>query len=206
VCSISPAGPAVLAGALLLTAAGCSEQSVPVASAPSGTPTVLAADCVEISHGGQHLALDVVDGLHPLDPDRASLNADFVVDDDLTVEQVAWVLLGARLEKDADGVVYVWATDRTPSFPAVRSMRRTIFESAGSVVEVGDLDLGRTRVAGRPAATAAVTGPRGDYDAWTFTSGRTRFIVYSHQRPAAGPFDLARRVPSLLSPGGCDDG
>ena len=205
VCSISPAGPAVLAGALLLTAAGCSSRSAPVASAPSGTPTVLAADCVEISHGGQHLALDVVDGLHPLDPDRASLNADFVVDDDLTVEQVAWVLLGARLEKDADGVVYVWATDRTPSFPAVRSMRRTIFESAGSDVEVEDLDLGRTRVAGHAAETAAVTGPRGDYDAWTFTSGRTRFIVYTHQRPGAGPFDLARRVPSLLSPGGCDD-
>lgn len=199
------ARPAVLAGALLLAAVGCSSESTPVASQPSGSPTVLEADCVEISHGGQRLALDVVDGLHALDPDRQSLNADFVVGDDLDVEQVAWVLLGARLEKDADGVIYVWATDRTPRFPAVPSMRRTIFESAGSDVEVRNLHLGRIRVAGHPAETAAVSGPRGDYDAWTFTSGGTRFIVYAHQRPGAGAFDLTRRVPSLLNPGGCDD-
>lgn len=202
---IRSALPAAL-GALVLAAAGCSSESARTAAAPSGTPTVLEAHCVEIEHGGQHLALSLVDGLHALDPDTQALNADFVVDDDLTVEQVAWVLLGARLEKDADGVIFVWATERTSRFPAVESMRRTIVESAGSDVVVKGLDLGRTRVAGRPAESATLTSARGDYAAWTFTSGNTRFIVYSHQLPGSGGLDLGRHVPHLLTSGTCDAG
>ena len=196
----------VLTCALLLAGSACSSAGPPPATAPeqpSGTPTALETDCVDIAHGGQHLALDVVGGLHALEPERESLNANFVVDDDLTVEQVAWVLLGSRLEKDADGVIFVWATDRTSRFPAVESMRRTIFESSGADVKVKDLDLGRTTVAGMPAESAALPSDDGEYDAWTFTSGKTRFIVFAHENPHSSAFDLAKRVPGLISAGSC---
>ena len=198
----------VLTCVLLLAGSACTTAGPPPATAPeqpSGTPTALDTDCVDIAHGGQHLALDVVDGLHALDPDREALNADFVVDGDLSVEQVAWVLLGARVEKDAEGVIFVWATELTSRFPAIESMRRTIFESSGADVRVNDLELGRTTVAGLPAESAALPSDDGEYDAWTFTSGKTRFIVFAHENPHSGAFDLARRVPGLITAGSCPD-
>lgn len=196
----------LLAGALMSAVSACSSGSEPPVATPSGSPAILDARCLDLERGGQHLAFDVVGGLHALNLDRAALNADFSVGHDLTVEQLAWVILGARTEKHADGTIYVWATDRSASFPAVESMRRTIFESAGPDASVKDLDLGRTKVAGRPAETAAVAGNDGEYDAWTFTSGRTRFIVFAHQRPGSRGFDLAERVPKLLTAGRCADG
>lgn len=195
----------VTAGVLLLAGAACSPGSGPAVPAPSGAPAILDVDCVDLEHGGQHLALDLVGGLHALDLDRAALNADFSAGRDLAVEQLAWVLLGARNEKDADGVVYVWATDRSSRFPAVESMRRTIFESSGTQARLEDLELGRTTMAGRPAESAVVPGSDGEYDAWTFTVGATRFIVFAHQNPGSGAFDLAGRVPTLLVAGHCPD-
>jgi hypothetical protein len=190
-----------LAGVLMFAVAGCSSGSARRAlQQPSGTPTVLEADCLELEHGGQHLALDVVGGLHPLDPDKQALNADFSVGRGITVEQLAWVLLGARIEKEADGEIFVWATKRTTRFPAVEAMRRTIFESSGTSTK--GLEVGRTRVAGLPAESAVLTTGNGSYDVWTFTPGTTRFIVYAHHLPRAGSFELAR-VPDLLSSGSC---
>ena len=197
---------ALLVGVLMLTGASCATESVsPPAPTPKrGAPDILSSDCLDLKHGAQHLALHVVGDLHALDPDAAALNADFpAAGGDITVQQLAWVLLGAKLEKDADGVVFVWATDRTDEFPAVESLRRTIFESAGSDASVKHLDLGRTKVAGLPAETAEVTNRRGDYNAWTFTSGQTRFIVFAHQQGDTGAFNLANRVPDLLTTGGC---
>jgi hypothetical protein len=200
---IRSAVPVVLAGVLLFAVAGCSSGSARRAQQqPSGTPTVLEADCLDLERGGQHLALDVVGGLHPLDPDKQALNADFSVGRGITVEQLAWVLLGARIEKEADGEIFVWATKRTSRFPAVEAMRRTIFESSGTSTKVKDLEVARTRVAGLPAESAVLTTENGSYDVWTFTSGTTRFIVYAHHLPRAGAFELAR-VPDLLSSGSC---
>ena len=194
----------VMAG-MLLAGAACSSESGPPVPAPSGVPAILDVDCLDLEHGGQHLALDVAGGLHALNLDRAALNADFSAGRGLAVEQLAWVLLGARNEKDADGMIFVWATDRTPRFPAVESMRRTIFESSGTQAQREDLVLGRTTMAGRPAESAVVPGADGDHDAWTFTVGATRFIVFAHQNPGSGAFDLARRVPTLLAEGHCPD-
>jgi hypothetical protein len=190
----------------MLTGAACTSESATTQSRTPGKPQLLDADCLELEHGGQHLAVDVVAGLHALDPDAAALNADFSTGDGVNVEQLAWLLLGARTEKDADGVLYVYATERTSRFPATESMRRTIVQSAGSSAKVKALDVKGARVAGLPAETAAVTSRHGEFDAWTFTSGKTRFIVYTHQRPEAGAFDLARRVPDLFAVGGCADG
>ncbi len=201
---IRPALPAVLAGALMLAGAACTAETAPPAESHGG-PRVIAADCVDLEHGGEHLALDVVRGLHPLDPGSAALNNDYSAGDGIIVEQLAWVLLGARTQQDADGVLFVYATERSSEFPAVESMQRTIFESAGTSVKVTDLELGRARVAGQVAETAALASDNGEYDAWTFTSGKTRFIVVTHQVPDAGPFDLSERVPDLLSAGGCTD-
>ena len=195
----------VAVAGVLLAGAACSSGSGPPVPAPSGVPAILDVDCLDLEHGGQHLAFDVVGGLHALNLDRAALNADFSAGRGLTVEQLAWVLLGARNEKDADGMIFVWATDRTPRFPAVESMRRTIFESSGTDTKLEDLDLGRTTVAGRPAESAVVPGEDGEYDAWTFTSGTTRFVVFAHQNPGSGAFDLAGRVPDLLASGHCSD-
>jgi hypothetical protein len=195
--------PLVLAGALLLACAACTSEPARTHIGNPGQPRIVAADCLDLEHGGEHLALDVVGGLNALDVDRAALNADFSAGHDLTVEQLAWVLLGARNERDADGELFVYATDRSSRFPATESMRRTIVESAGTSATVNKLDLGRTKVAGLAAATAAVTSKNGEYGAWTFTSGKTRFIVYTHQLPDSGPFDLAERVPGLFTAGGC---
>ena len=85
------------------------------------------------------------------------------------------------------------------SFPAIESMQRTIVESTGTGVKTSQLDLGRTKVAALPAESAAVTRKNGEDDAWTFTSGKTRFIVFAHQQPRAGAFDLTARVPGLFS-------
>jgi hypothetical protein len=200
--------PVVLAGALMLALAACTSESAPTTGSrtqPPGEPILLEADCLDLEQGGQHLALDVVQGLHALDLDSAALNADFSAGH-LNVHQLAWVLLGARNEKDADGVLFVYATDRTSSFPATESMRRTIAESAGTSAKVRQLDLGRTTVAGLPAETAAVTSKNGEFDAWTLTSGKTRFIVFAHQEPDAGAFDLSERVPDLFTSGSCADG
>jgi hypothetical protein len=203
---IRSALPVVLAGALMLVLAACTSQSAttPTHSGTPGVPRLLDADCLDLEQGGQHLAMDVAPGLHVLDPNTASLNADFSAGD-LNVHQLAWVLLGARNEKDADGVLFVYATEKASSFPATESMRRTIAESAGSSATVRDLDLGRTRVAGLPAGTAAVTSRNGEFDAWTFTSGQTRFIVFAHQVPDSHAFDLAERVPGLFTSGSCAD-
>jgi hypothetical protein len=198
--------PVVLAGALMLVLAACTSESAPTKDSrtPRGEPILLEANCLDLEQGGQHLALDVVQGLHALDLATAALNADFTAGK-LDVHQLAWLLLGARNEKDADGVLFVYATERTSSFPATESMRRTIAESAGTSAKVTDLDLGRTTVAGLPAETAAVTSKNGEFDAWTFTSGRTRFIVFAHQQPDAGAFDLSERVPGLFASGSCAD-
>ena len=196
----------LVAGALTLALAACSAESTPSAHSDTpGRPKLVATHCLALERGGQHLALDVVDGLHALDIDTAALNADFSAGHGINVEQLAWVLLGARDEKDADGELFVYATDRTSRFPATTSMQRTIFESSGSNTQVKDLDLGQAKVAGLPAESAAVTRKTGEYDAWTFTSGNTRFIVYAHQLPDAGPFDLSARVPGLFKAGGCAD-
>ncbi len=192
-----------LAGALMLAGAACTAEP-----APSGTPRrsgIATADCVDLQHGGARLALDVVNGLHPLDPDRAALNNDYSAGGGITVEQLAWVLLGARSQENADGMLFVYATDRSSRFTAIESMQRTIVETSGPSAKVGDLDLGRARVAGRTAETAAVSGANGVYDAWTFTSGKTRFIVVTDQQPDAGAFDLSKRVPDLLTAGSCTD-
>jgi len=195
-----------LAGALMLAGAGCTSESAPTTNVGTlGEPNLLEAECLDLEQGGQHLAMDVVRGLHALDLASAALNADFSAGDDVNVHQLAWVLLGARTEKNADGVLFVYATDRTSRFPATESMRRTIAESAGSSARVRDLDLGRTRVAGLPAETAAMTSKLGEYDAWTFTSGKTRFVVFTHQLPDSGAFDLSERVPNLFTAGGCAD-
>ena len=115
-----------------------------------------------------------------------------------SVEQVAWVLLGARVEKDADGVIFVCATDRTSRFPAIESMRRTIFESSGADVKVKDLDLGRTTVAGLPAESAALPSDDGRVRRLDLHVGQDAL----HRRsptsmPHSGAFDLAKRVPGL---------
>ncbi len=201
---IRPALPAVLAGALMLAGAACTAETAPPAESHGG-PRVIAADCVDLEHGGEHLALDVVPGLHPLDPGSAALNNDYSAGDGIVVEQLAWVLLGARTQQDADGVLFVYATERNSEFPAVESMQRTIFESAGTSVKLKDLDLGRARVAGRAARTAVASGVRGEFDAWTFTSGKSRFIVVTNQLPDSGAFELSERVPNLLAAGGCTD-
>ena len=200
---IRSALPAVLSGALMLAGAACTAEPAP-AHAPGG-PSVIAADCVDLEHGGEHLALDVVRGLHPLDPGSSALNIDYSAGDGIMVEQLAWVLLGARTQQDADGVLFVYATERSSDFPAIESMQRTILESAGTSVKVTDLELGRARVARQVAETAALASDNSEYDAWTFTSGKTRFIVATHQVPDAGPFDLSERLPDLLSAGGCTD-
>ena len=200
---IRPALAVTLAGALLFAGAACTAEPT-----PSVTPrrsAIATVGCFDLQHGGAHLALDVVEGLHPLDPERAALNNDYSVGDGIIVEQLAWVLLGARSQQNADGVVFVYATDRSSTFPAIESMQRSILESSGQSAKVGDLDLGRARVAGRKAETAAVSGARGVYGAWTFTSGKTRFIVVSHQLPDVGAFDLSERVPDLLTAGRCTD-
>lgn len=196
----------LLAGALTLALAACSVESTPSAhSGTPGKPRIVTAHCLDLERGGQHLALDVVGDLHALDIDSAALNADFSAGHDINVEQLAWVLLGVKAEKNADGEIFVYATERTPKFPATKSMQRTIFESSGSSTQVKDLDLGQAKVAGLPAESAAVTRKNGEYDAWTFTSGNTRFIVYSHQLPDTGPFDLSAHVPGLFKAGGCAD-
>ena len=202
---IHAARQVVLAGALMLAAAACSAGTAPPAASHGGGSRFIAGDCVDLEHGGQHLALDVVKGLHPLDPAKASLNNDYTTGDGTTVEQLAWVLFGARSQQDADGELFVYATDRSSSFPAIESMQRTIVEASGPSAEVRDLDLGRARVAGRAAETAAVPSKNGDYDAWTFTSVKNRFIVVTHQLPRTGAFELSRRVPNLLAAGGCTD-
>jgi hypothetical protein len=194
-----------LAGALLLACVACSSESPPTQPASNGQPRIVATDCLDLEHGGEHLALDVVGGLHALDIDTAALNADFSAGHGLTVEQLAWVLLGAREERDADGELFLYATDRSSRFSATESMRRTIVESAGTSATVRNLDPGRARVAGLPAETAAVTSKNGEYDAWTFTTGKTRFIVYTHQLPDSGPYDLSQRVPGLFTVGRCAD-
>jgi hypothetical protein len=196
----------VLAGALMLAGAGCTSESAPTPTTARtpGVPNLLDVDCLDLEQGGQHVALDVVSGLHVLDPASAALNADFSAGA-LDVHQLAWVLLGARNEKDADGVIFVYATERTSSFPATESMRRTIVESVGSSAQVKALDVKRTRIAGLPAETTAVTSKNGELDAWTFTSGETRFIVFAHQQPGSGAFDLSERVPDLFTSGSCAD-
>lgn len=150
--------------------------------------------------------MDLVSGLHAIDPDKTALNGDFSAGKNNTVELLGWILLGARNEKDADGQIVVYGTERTASFPATESMQRTIVESTGTGIRAGQLDLGRTRVAAVPAETAALSGKNGEDDAWTFTSGKTRFIVFAHQQPHRGAFDLTARVPSLFSLGGCPQG
>jgi hypothetical protein len=166
-------------------------------------PRILDTDCLDLQHDGDRLAVNLIRGLHAIDPDKTALNGDFTVGKNNTVELLGWILLGARNEKDADGQIVVYATERTASFPATESMQRTIVESTGTGVKASQLDLGRTRVAALPAETAAVSGKNGEVDAWTFTTGKTRFIVFAHQQPHRGPFDLAARVPSLFALDGC---
>jgi hypothetical protein len=117
---------------------------------------------------------------------------------------LAWLLHGARTEKFADGQIVVYAADRTASFPALKSMQRTIVESTGTGVKASELDLGRTKVAALPAESAAVTSKNGEDDAWTFTSGKS-FIVFAHQQPDSGGFDLSARVPGLFTLHPCPD-
>ena len=102
-------------------------------------------------------------------------------------------------------MIFVYATDRTSRFPAIESMQRTIFESSGAEREGRGPRPGAGQGGRRPAETAAVSGDDGEYDAWTFTSGKTRFIVVTHQMPDAGAFDLSKRVPDLLTAGSCTD-
>jgi hypothetical protein len=190
--------PAVLTGALMFAVAACSSAPPPPTPTP-GDPRILDTDCLDLQHDGDRLSVDLVGGLHAIDPDKAALNADFPAGKDNTVEMLAWVLHGARTEKFADGQIVVYATDRTASFPALESMQRTIVESTGTVVKASELDLGRTKVAALPAESAAVTSTNGEDDAWTFTSGNTRFIVYAHQQRDSRGFDLAARVPGLFT-------
>lgn len=192
--------PVVLTGALMFGVAACSSGSTPTPPKPTpGAPRILDTDCLDLQHDGDRLSVDLVDRLHAIDPDKAALNADFPAGKDNTVEMLAWVLHGARTEKFADGQIVVYAADRTASFPALESMHRTIVESTGTGVKASDLDLGRTRVAALPAESAAVTSKTGEDDAWTFTTGKTRFIVFAHQQPDSGGYDLSARVPGLFS-------
>ena len=123
----------VVVAGVLLAGAACSSESGPPVPAPSGVPAILEVDCLDLEHGGQHLALDVVGGLHALNLDRAALNADFSAGRRPSPSS-SWrgVLLGASNEKDADGIIYVWATDRTSQFPAIKAMRPTVFESSST--------------------------------------------------------------------------
>jgi hypothetical protein len=195
-----------LTGALMFAVAACSSGSTPPAPERTpGIPRVLDTDCVDIQHQGDHLAVDLVSGLHAIDPDKTALNGDFSVGKDHTVDLLAWVLLGARNEKDADGQIVVYATDRIASFPALESMQRTIVESTGTSVKASELDLGRTKVAALPAESAAVTSKNGEDDAWTFTTGKTRFIVFAHQQSDSGGLDLSARVPGLFTQDRCPE-
>jgi hypothetical protein len=196
----------VLAGALMLAVAACSSGSAPTPPERTpGVPRILDTDCLDLQHDEDHLAVNLVSGLHAIDPDKAALNGDFPAGKENTVELLGWVLLGARNEKDADGQVVVYATERTASFPAIESMQRTIVESTGTGVKTSELDLGRTKVAALPAESAALSGKNGEDDAWTFTSGKTRFIVFAHQDPHAGAFDLSKRVPGLFTLDQCPE-
>lgn len=196
--------PVVLTGALMFAVAACSSGSAPPEEERTlGVPRILDVSCFDLQHDGDHLAVNLVNGLHAIDPDKTVLNGDFPAGKGNTVELLGWVLLGARNEKDADGQVVIYAADRTASFPAVESMQRTIVESTGTGVKTSELDLGRTKVAALPAESAALSSKNGEDDAWTFTSGRTRFIVFAHQDPHAGAFDLSTRVPGLFTLGQC---
>jgi len=197
--------PVVLTGALMFGVTACSSGSTPPPPKPTpGAPRILDTDCLDLQHDGDRLSVDLVDGLHAIDPDKAALNADFPAGKGNTAEMVAWILHGARFEKSADGEIVVYAADRTASFPALESMHRTIVESTGIGVKPSELDLGRTKVAALPAETAAVTSKNGENDAWTFTSGKTRFIVFAHQQPDSG-FDLSARVPGLFTLDQCPE-
>jgi len=198
--------PVVLTGSLVFALVGCSTGSNTAAPNPTpGAPRILDTDCLDLQHDGDRLSVDLVDGLHAIDPDKAALNADFPAGKGNTAEMLAWVLHGARLEKFADGAIVVYAADRTASFPALESMHRTIVESTGTDVKTSELDLGRTKVAALPAESAELTSKNGEDDAWTFTSGRTRFIVYAHQRPGSGDLDLSTLVPGLFTLDRCPD-
>jgi len=190
----------MLTGALMFGLTACSSGSAPpqVERTP-GIPRIVDADCLDIQHDGDHLAVNLVTGLHAIDPEKTALNGDFTAGKGNTVELLGWVLLGARNEKDADGQIVIYAADRTANFPAIESMQRTIVESTGLGVKTSELDLGRTKVAALPAESAALNGKNGEDDAWTFTSGKTRFIVFAHQNPHAGAFDLTTRVPGLFT-------
>jgi hypothetical protein len=188
-----------LTGALMFAVAACSTGSTPAPPKPTpGAPQILDTDCLDLQHNGDRLSVDLADGLHAIDPEKAALNADFPAGKGNTVEMLAWLLHGARTEKFADGQIVVYAADRTASFPALKSMQRTIVESTGTGVKASELDLGRTKVAALPAESAAVTSKNGEDDAWTFTSGKTRFIVFAHQQRHSG-FDLSAHVPGLFT-------
>jgi hypothetical protein len=200
-----PTLPVVLTGALLFALAACSSGSTPPPPKPTpGAPRILDTDCLDLEHDGDRLSLNLVDGMHAIDPDKAALNADFPAGKDNTAEMLAWVLHGARTEKFADGQIVVYAADRTTSFPALESMHRTIVESTGRGVKASELDLGRTKVAALPAESAALTSQNGEDEAWTFTSGKTRFIVFAHQQPDSG-FDLSAHVPGLFTRDRCPE-
>jgi hypothetical protein len=191
--------PVVLTGVLMFAVSACSSGSTSPSPKPTpGAPSILDTDCLDLQHDGDRLSVDLVDGLHAIDPDKAALNADFPAGKHNTAELLAWVLHGARLEKFADAQIVVYAADRTASFPALESMHRTIVESTGTSVKASELDLGRTKVAALPAESAALTSKNGEDDAWTFTSGKTRFIVFAHQQPDSG-FDLSAHVPGLFT-------
>jgi hypothetical protein len=197
--------PVVLTGALMFAVAACSSGSTPPPPKTTpGAPRILDTNCLDLEHDGDRLSVDLVDGLHAIDPDKAALNADFPAGKDNTAEMIAWVLHGARTEKFADGQIVVYAADRTDSFPALESMHRTIVESTGTGVKASELDLGRTKVAALPAESAALTSQNGEDEAWTFTSGKTRFIVFAHQQPDSG-FDLSAHVPGLFTRDRCPE-
>jgi hypothetical protein len=198
--------PVVLTGALMFAVAACSSGSTPAPpKATPGAPRILDTDCLDLQHDGDRLSVDLVDGLHAIDPDKAALNADFPAGKGNTVEMLAWLLHGARTEKFADAQIVVYAADRTASLPALESMQRTLVESTGTGVKTSQLDLGRTKVAALPAESAAVASKYGEDEAWTFTSGKTRFIVFAHQQPDSGGFDLSARVPGLFTLHPCPD-
>jgi hypothetical protein len=147
----------------------------------------------------------MVDGLHPIDPGTAALNTDFTAGEDITVELEAWVLLGGQTRRDATGALFLYSSENTPKLPADVALQRTILESSGSEPRLEALHLGRGMVAGRAAETASVSTSRGDYGAWTFTTGATRFILDTRQQPHTGALDLTRRAPGLLTAGTCAD-
>ena len=112
--------PVVLTGALMFGVTACSSGSTPPPPKPTpGAPRILDTDCLDLQHDGDRLSVDLVDGLHAIDPDKAALNADFPAGKDNTAEMLAWILHGARTKKIERN-----SYDGLPAYATSSHMRR----------------------------------------------------------------------------------